>query len=226
MARGWIGRSDGERDLEVHIEDQWGPSRKEKLLRRSALVLVLIMMLIMASFVASIFLQTSVEDSFAIVYSAPTELYIGQLHLSSSGWNSFLTATTMTLRLQIPDWDVNVTRKLTYFNRTSDGSRVDYLRMAPISGQVVRDTSGQRVPFSVSIEIVTPSQEVSELRFLGNGNSFSGTVTNDPGKALVTMVSTPRGVVLMDDKRVDVRNEPQRSDVEYWFLQFTRTKLS
>jgi hypothetical protein len=173
-----------------------------------------------------VYLQTAVEESYAIVYSAPTELYIGHLSLSTSGWDSFLTATTMTLRLQIPDWGVNVTRELTYLNRTSEGYRMDYLRMAPISGQVIRDTSGQRVPFSVSIEIVTPSQEVSELRFLGNGNSFTGTVTNDPGKALVTMVSTPHGVVLVDDRRVEVRNEPQRPDVEYWFLQFTRTKLT
>ena len=180
----------------------------------------------MATFVASVYLQTSVEESYAIVFSAPTELYIGQLHLSDSGWDSFHTATTITLRLQIPDWDVNVTRTLTYFNRTSDGSRIDYLRMAPITGQVVRDTSGQRVPFSIDIEIVTPSQEVSELRFLGNGNFYTGTITNDPDKALVTMASVPHGVVLVDDRRIEVRNEPQRTDVEYWFLQFTRTKLS
>jgi hypothetical protein len=226
MARGWIGSSKGEKDLAVQIEANWGPSRKEKLMRRMAIAVVLVMMLVMAIFVTMVTLQTSVEENFAVVYSAPTEMYIGQLDLSASGWHSFLTATTMTLFLDIPRWNTSITRDLTYMNRSVGGARLDFLRMAPITGQVLRDVSTARVEFTVRIEIVTPHAEVSKLRFLGDSNNFKGTVTNHPDKHLVVLTSSGDGVKLLKDRIVEVRNDPKRDDVEYWFLQFTRTKLS
>ena len=226
MVRGWIAQSKGEEDLAKQVEASWGPSRKEKLMRRMAIAIVLIMMFVMAVFVTMVTLQTSVDENYAVVYSAPNELYIGQLDLEESEWDSFLTATTMTLTFTIPEWNVSITRELAYFNRTVDGTTLDLLRMAPITGQVLKDVSGQRVVFTNRIEIVTPHAEVAKLKFLGNSNSFTGTVTNHPDKQLVELTSAGKGVVLVDGKLVEVRNDPKLDNVEYWFLQFSRTKLS
>ena len=226
MARSFIARSKGEEDLAKQVEESWGPSRKEKLMRRMAIAVVLIMMFVMAVFVTMVTLQTSVEENYAVVYSAPNELYIGQLDLEASEWDSFHTATTMTLTFTIPEWNVSITRELAYRNRTVDGTTLDYLRMAPITGQVLEDVSGQRVVFTIRIEIVTPHAEVAKLKFLGNSNSFTGTVTNHPDKELVELTSAGNGVVLVDGKLVEVRNDPKLDNVEYWFLQFSRTKLS
>lgn len=226
MVRGWIAQSKGEEDLAKQVEASWGPSRKEKLMRRMAIAIVLIMMFVMAVFVTMVTLQTSVDENYAVVYSAPNELYIGQLDLEESEWDSFLTATTMTLTFTIPEWNVSITRELAYFNRTVDGTTLDLLRMAPITGQVLKDVSGQRVVFTIRIEIVTPHAEVAKLKFLGNSNSFTGTVTNHPDKQLVELTSAGKGVVLVDGKLVEVRNDPKLDNVEYWFLQFSRTKLS
>lgn len=226
MPRGWIASSERERELARHVEGSWGPSRRETLFKRLAIVAVTIMVLALAVFVYTINDVNSVEESYVVVYSAPTELYIGQLDMSNSAWDALLTATTITLTLKIPDWGIEVTRELSYFNRTSDSGLVDFLRMDPITGQVARDTSGKRVEFTLRIEVVTPSAEVAKLRFLGDSNSLSGTVTNDPGKAVVELTSAGKGVKLVDGGKIEVRNEPQRLDVQYWFLQFTRTRLS
>jgi preprotein translocase subunit SecG len=226
MARGWIAPSKGEQDLAKQVEASWGPDRKEKMLRRMAWAVVLVMMMVMAIFITMVTLQTDVEDNYAVVYSAPNELYIGQLDLSASGWHSFLTATTLTLTLTIPDWNVTEARDLTYFNRSIEGTTLHYLRLTPITGQVHKDVSRQRVEFTVHIEIVTPNAEVSKLKFLGNANTFDGTVTNHPSKTLVVLESGGKGVVVVDDKRVEVRNDPKLDNVDFWFLQFTRTKLS
>ena len=223
---GMIGRSDRERELERHIEDEWGPSRKERLYKRMAIVVIIVVLLLMVVFIASVLQQTTVEENYAVVYTAATEIYIGQLDLSASGWDSLRTATTVTLFLDIPDWNVHETRELTYFNRPSDDGQLDYLRMDPITGQVVRDVSSKRVDFSVRIEIETPSAEVNELKFLGTSNHFEGTVTNHPDKPVVELVSSGNGVKLVDKGKIEVRNEPKRSDAQYWFVQFTRTKLS
>ena len=226
MVRGWIAQSKGEEDLAKQVEASWGPSRKEKVMRRMAIAVVLIMMFVMAVFVTMVTLQTSVEENYAVVYSAPNELYIGQLDLEESEWDSFLTATTMTLTFTITEWNVSITRELAYFNRTVDGTTLDLLRMAPITGQVLEDVSGQRVVFTIRIEIVTPHAGVAKLKFLGNSNSFTGTVTNHPDKQLVELTSAGKGIVLVDGKLVEVRNDPKLDNVEYWFLQFSRTKLS
>ncbi len=226
MARGWIAPSKGEKDLAVQVERTWGPSRKEKLMRRMAIAIVLIMMLVMAIFVSMVVLQTHVEENYAVVYSAPSELYIGQLDLTASGWHSFLTATTMTLTLTVPEWNVTITRDLAYFNRSVDGTTLDYLRMAPISGQVVKDVSTERVEFTVRIGIVTPNAEVAKLKFLGDANKFEGTVTNHPDKQVLLLTSSGKGVSEVGGTKVLVRNDPRMENLEYWFVQFTRTKLS
>jgi hypothetical protein len=226
MARGWIAPSKGEKDLAKQIEDSWGPSRKERMMRRMAWAIVLVMMFVMAIFVTMVTLQTEVEDNYAVVYSSPNEMYIGNLDLSASGWHSFNTATTITLTFSIPQWNITETRDLTYFNRSVEGTTLHYLRMAPITGQVHKDVSRQRVEFSVRVEIVTPSAEVSKLKFLGNANTFTGTVTNHPDKDLVVLESHGKGVVLINDKRVEVRNDPKLDNIDFWFVQFTRTKLS
>ncbi len=223
---GMIGRSERERELEKHIEGSWGPSRREKFIKRMAIVVIFAVLLLMVIFIISVLQQTTVEENYAVVYTAATELYIGQLDLSASGWDSLINATTITLYLDIPDWNVNEVRELTYFERISEGDRLDYLRMDPITGQVVRDVSSKRVDFSIHIEIETPSAEVNELKFLGTSNRFEGTVTNHPDKAVVDLVSSGKGIKLMDNGKVEVRNEPKRTDVQYWFVQFTRTKLS
>ena len=226
MARGSAIRVKGEDDLAQQVESNWGPSRKEKMMRRMAIAVVLVMMFVMAVFLTMVTLQTAVEENYAVVYSAPNEMYIGQLDLSASGWHSFLTATTLTLHFDIPKWNISITRDLTYMNRSVDGTTLDFLRLAPITGQVLRDVSSDRVEFSVRIEIVTPHAEVSKIKFLGDSNNFKGTVTNHPDKQLVELTSSGSGVRLVKDKIVEVRNDPKRDDVEYWFLQFTRTKLS
>ncbi|UCC92190.1 MAG: hypothetical protein JSW25_05815 [Thermoplasmata archaeon] len=226
MARGWIAPSKGEQDLAKQVEDSWGPSRKEKMMRRMAWAIVLVMMLVMAIFVTMVVLQTEVEENYAVVYSAPNELYIGSLDLTASGWYSFNTATTVTLTFTIPDWNVTETRELSYFNRSVDGTTLHYFRLAPITGQVHEDVSRQRVEFTVRIEIVTPSAEVSKLKFLGNSNTFTGTVTNHPDRDLVVLESGGKGVTVVDDKRVEVRNDPRLDNIDYWFVQFSRTKLS
>lgn len=226
MARGWIAPSKGERDLADQIERSWGPSRKEKLMRRMAIAIVLVMMFVMAIFVTMVVLQTSVEENYAVVYSAPNDMYVGQLALTGSGWDSFLNATTMTLTFTIPAWNISETRDMSFVNRTVDDSTQGFLRMVPISGQVLRDVSGQRVAFTVHIDVETPHAEVAKLRFLGSSNRIEGTVTNHPDKPLVEVTSSGKGVVLIDDKLIEVRNEPKSSNVNYWFLQFSRTKLS
>ena len=226
MARGWIGRSDGERELEEQVERSWGPHRRENFFKRMAIVIVLIMILIMALFVGSLWNATTVEDTYAVVYTGSTEMYIGQLNLSQSGWDSLITATTITFYLDIPDWKVAVVRDMTYFSRTVEGEQLDYLSMAPFTGQVLKDTSGKRVDFQVRIVIETPSVEVSKLKFLGTSNSFTGTLTNHPDKPVVELESSGKGVKLVDGGKIEVKNEPKRDDIEYWFVQFTRTKLS
>jgi hypothetical protein len=226
MARGWIAPSKGEGELAKQVEDNWGPVRKDKMLRRMALAVVLVMMFVMALFVVLVTLQTDIEENYAAVYSAPNEMYIGDLSLSASGWHSFDTATTMTLTLSIPSWNVTETRDLTYFNRTVDGTTFHYLRMVAITGQVHKDVSSNRVEFTVRIEIDTPNAEVSALKFLGDANNFRGTVTNHPNKDLVVLESGGKGVVLVDDDRIEVRNDPKLDNVDFWFLQFTRTKLT
>ncbi len=226
MARGMIGRTDRERELEEHIEGTWGPQRRENLFKRMAIIVVLVMILSMALFVGSLWNVTSVEDTYAVVYTGSTEMYIGQLDLSASAWDSLITATTITLYLDIPDWDVAVVREMTYFNRTVEGERLDYLSIAPFTGQVLKDTSGRRVDFQVRIVIETPSVEVSKLRFLGTSNSFTGTLTNHPDKPVVELGSSGKGVELVGNGKIEVRNEPERTDIEYWFVQFTRTQLS
>lgn len=223
---GMIGRSERERELEKHIEGEWGPSRKEKFFKRMAIVVIIVVILLMTFFLASVFQQSAVEENYAVVYTAATEMYVGQLDLSASAWDSLLTATTITMYLDIPDWNVHETRELTYFNRTSEDGQLDFFRIDPITGQVVRDVSGKRVDFSVRIVIETPSAEVKDLKLLGTSNHFEGTVTNDPDKAVVELDSSGSGVKLIDKGKIEVRNEPKRTDVQYWFLQFTRTRLS
>jgi hypothetical protein len=226
MARGWVAPSKGEEDLARQVEASWGPGQKAKAVRRMAIAMTLIMMLVMAIFVTMVTLQSHVEENIAVVYSAPNEIYVGQLSLSGSGWNSFLTATTLTLTFTIPAWNVSMSRELVYSNRTIDGTTLGYLRMAPITGQVHKDVSGDRVDFSVRIEMVTPSAEVAKLKFLGDANKFEGKVTNDPDKQMVQLTSAGQGVVLVDGKRVEVRNDPKLETVEFWFVQFSSTKLS
>jgi len=226
MARGWIAPSKGEEDLAKQVEAAWGPSRKDKVMRRMAIAMTLVMILVMAIFVTMVTLQSHVEENIAVVYSAPNEMYIGQLSLTGSGWHSFLTATTLTLTFSIPAWNVSISRELVYFNRTDGGTTLDYLRMAPITGQVHQDVSGQRVEFSVRIEIVTPNAEVAKIKFLGDANKFEGKVTNDPDKQMVQLMSAGKGVVLVDGKKVEVRNDPRLDNLEFWFVQFSRTKLS
>jgi hypothetical protein len=226
MARGWIAPSKGEKDLAVQVEKTWGPSRKEKLMRRMAIAVVLVMMFVMAIFVTMVTLQSSVEENYAVVFAAPNEMYVGHLDLTASGWDSFLNATTIKLHLTIPGWNISETRDMSFFNRTVDDTTQGYLRMAPISGQVLKDVSGKRVPFTVRIVVETPHAEVAKLRFLGTGNRIEGTVTNHPDKPLVEITSSGSGVVLIDDKLIEVRNEPKSPNVDYWYLQFSRTKLS
>lgn len=223
---GMIGRSERERELEKHIEGSFGPSKREKFFKRMAIVVIIVVILLMSLFIASVLKQTEVEENYAVVYSAATELYAGQLDLSASGWDSLLTATTITIYWDIPDWNVHEIRELTYFNRTSENGQLDYFRMDPITGQVVRDVSRNLVDFTVRIVIVTPSAEVNDLKLLGTSNHFEGTATNHPDKAVVDLVSSGSGVKLMDKGQIEVRNEPKRTDVNYWFIQFTRTKLS
>ena len=67
---------------------------------------------------------------------------------------------------------------------------------------------------------------VAELRFLGDRNRIEGTVTNHPDKPMVELTEYGKGVALIDDKLVRVKNEPRSDNVEYWFVQFSRTKLS
>lgn len=226
MARGWVAPAKGERELADQVERTWGPSRKEKLLRRMAIAIVLVMMLVMAIFITMVMLQTSVEENYAVVYSAPNEMYVGHLDLTGSGWDSFLNHTTITLTLTIPAWNISITRDMAFMNRTVDGTPRGFLRMAPITGQVLRDVKAERVAFTVHIQVDTPHAEVAKLRFLGDSNRFEGTVTNHPDKPLVVLTSYGKGVVLIDDKLIEVRNEPKSSNVDYWFLQFSRTKLS
>ncbi len=223
---GMIGRSERERELEKHIEGSWGPSKREKLFKRMAIVVIIVVILLMSFFLYSVFQQTTVEENYAVVYSAAMEMYAGQLDLSASAWDSLLTATTITLYLDIPDWNVHETRELTYFNRTSEDGQLDFFRITPITGQVLRDVSGKRVDYSVRITIETPSAEVKDLKLLGTSNHFEGTVSNHPDEAVVEIVSAGDGIKLMDKGKIEVRNEPKRSDVQYWFVQFTRTKLS
>lgn len=226
MARGSAIRVKGEEDLAKQVESNWGPSRKEKLSRRMAIAVILVMMFVMAVFLTMVTLQTTVEENYAVVYSAPNEMYIGQLDLSASGWHSFLTATTLTLYFDIPAWNISITRDLVFMNRSVGDETLGFLRLAPITGQVLRDISSERVEFTLRIEIVTPHVEVAKIKFLGDSNSFKGTVTNHPDKHLVVLTSSGSGVKLVKDRMVEVRNDPKRDDVEYWFLQFTRTKLS
>jgi hypothetical protein len=226
MARGWIAPSKGEQELAEQAERSWGPARKEKLLRRMAIAIVLVMMLVMAIFITMVVLQTAVEENYTVVYSAPNEMYVGDLDLSGSGWDSFLNATTLTLTFTIPKWNVSVSREMTFVNRTVDGSPRGFLRMAPITGQVQRDVSGERVPFYVRVTVETPHAEVAKLRFLGDRNRIEGTVTNHPDKPMVELTEYGKGVALIDDKLVRVKNEPRSDNVEYWFVQFSRTKLS
>lgn len=226
MARGSAIRVKGEEDLAKQVESNWGPSRKEKLSRRMAIAVILVMMFVMAVFMTMVTLQTTVEENYAVVYSAPNEMYIGQLDLSASGWHSFLTATTLTLHFDIPAWNISITRDLVFMNRSDGDETLGFLRLAPITGQVLRDVSSERVEFTLRIEIVTPHAEVSKIKFLGDSNSFKGTVTNHPDKPLVVLTSSGSGVKLVKERMVEVRNDPKRDDVEYWFLQFTRTKLS
>jgi hypothetical protein len=226
MARGWIAPSKGEQELAEQAERSWGPSRKEKLIRRMAIAIVLVMMLAMALFITMVVLQTAVEENYTVVYSAPNEMYVGDLDLSGSGWDSFLNATTITLTFDIPKWNVSVSREMTFLNRTIDGSPRGFLRMAPITGQVQRDISGERVAFYVRITIETPHAEVAKLRFLGDKNRIEGTVTNHPDKPLVQLTEFGDGVSVIDDKVVKVKNQPRSDKVEYWFVQFARTKLS
>jgi hypothetical protein len=153
-------------------------------------------------------------------------MYVGHLDLSGSGWDSFLTATTITLIFNIAAWNVTVTRDMTFMNRTVDGTTHGYLRTAPFTGQVLRDVSGERVTFTVRMEVVTPHAEVAKLKFLGDSNRFEGTVTNHPDKPLVEMTYYGKGVSLNDGKLIEVKNEPKLNNVNYWFLQFSRTKLS
>jgi hypothetical protein len=225
MARGMVGRSDRERDLEHHIESAWGPSRRERFMSRLLIVSTMVIILVVVMFVVSVTLHTAVEEQYAVVYSSPSELYIGILDISQPAWDD-LEVAEITLTLDIPAWKVHVIRELTYFNKTSDGQRLDYLRMPSISGQVAREVSGKEVDFELRITIVTPSPEVDDLKFLGTSNVFKGRVTNDPDKPLVELTSAAQGVHLKGDSIVEVRNSPNREDVEYWFLQFTRTRLS
>jgi hypothetical protein len=137
-----------------------------------------------------------------------------------------LAAANITLRLDIPAWDVHETRQMTYYNKTVDGVVLHYLRMPALNGQVVRDTDREQVQFTLRIDIVTPNPEVAALKFLGKANVIQGKVTNHPEEPLVELTYFKGRVRLRSDKMVRVINLPERDDVEYWFLQFSRTKLS
>ncbi|NOQ53859.1 MAG: hypothetical protein GQ558_04550, partial [Thermoplasmata archaeon] len=100
---GMIGRTERERELEKHIEGTWGPSRKERLFKRMAIIVIVVVLLLMVIFVGTVLRQTTVEENYAVVYTASTEMYVGQLDLSTSGWDSLLTATSITLYFDIPD---------------------------------------------------------------------------------------------------------------------------
>jgi hypothetical protein len=225
MARGWIARSQREKELEHYVEGEWGPDRQRRFVRRMSFAVLLIMMLVMSIFVASVARQNDVEESYAIVYSAPSELYAGVFDLPLEVQKD-LAVANITLRLDIPAWKVHETRQMTYFNRTVDGAVLHYLRMPPLNGQVVRDTERDQVEFTLRIDIVTPNPEVASIKFLGKANVIQGLVTNHPDEPLVELTYYKGRVRLRSDRMVEVVNLPDRDDVEYWFLQFSRTRLS
>ncbi len=225
MARGWIARSEREKELEVHVEGEWGPSRQRKFVRRMTFAVLLVMMLVMAIFVTSVANQNKVEESYAVVYSAPGELYIGVMDLPVEVQKD-LSQAEITMRLDIPAWKVEVVREMTYFNRTSEGTVLHYLRMTAINGQVVRETEREQVEFTLRIDIVTPNPEVAALKFLGKSNIIQGKVSNHPDDPLVELTEFKGKVKLRSGNTIEVRNLPEREDVEYWFLKFTRTRLS
>ena len=225
MARGWIARSEREKELEVHIEGEWGPDRQRRLLRRTTFAVLIIMMLVMAIFIASVATQNDIEESYAVVYSAPSELYAGVFDLPLEVQKD-LAAANITLRLDIPAWNVHETRQMTYFNRTVDGVVLHYLRMPALNGQVVRETDSEQVQFTLRIDIVTPNPEVAAFKFLGKANVMQGLVTNHPDGPLVELTYYKGRVRLRSDEMIRVINLPEREDVEYWFLEFSLTRLS
>jgi hypothetical protein len=221
-----IGRSERERDLEKWVEGTWGPERREQMFKRLAMVAAVVVISGLALFVVFVSFQTTVDEHYAVAFSASSELYVGQLDLSGPAWDS-LMESEITLTLDIPDWGIHEVRELTYFNRSSGGQRLDFFRMAPLSGQLSGEKDRAEADFTLKVRIVTASPEVNDLKFLGRSNTITGKVSNHPDKPPVELISSAKGVRLKDgDKVIEVRNEPYRDDIEYWFLQFTRTRLS
>jgi hypothetical protein len=225
MARGWIAASERERELAVHVEGAWGPKRRESLIKRIAIVAIIVISLAAALFIWGVSSEVKVDESYAVAFSAPGEIYIGHLDLNDAGFSS-LSDADISLTFEIPDWHVSLTRECTYFSRGSGDARLDYLSLEPLTGQFVGEKSRDKVEFVLRIEIVTPHPDVAKIKFLGRGNTIRGTVTNHPDGPMVVITDAGSLVRTLDSKVVEVQNSPPSEDAVFWTLRFTRSRLS
>ena len=225
MTRGWIASSERERDLARHVEGTWGPKRREDFFKRLAIVSIIVVVSVAILFIWGVSSQVKVDERYAVAFSAPGEIYIGHLDLNEAGFAS-LAEAEITLTFEIPEWDVSLTRECSYFSRGSGGGRLDYLSLVPITGQVAGKKRRDKVEFLMYIDIITPHPDVSKIKFLGNGNTIRGTVTNHPNEPMLTLSEANSLVKLLDNKVIEVQNDPPNEDAMFWMIKFTTTRLS
>ncbi len=225
MTRGWIASSERERQLAVHVEDSWGPKRRENLVKRITIFAIIVIAAAAILVLWGVASERDVPEQYAVAFSASGEIYIGHLDLNEAGFSS-LGEAEITLTLEIPEWDVSLTRECTYFSRGSGGARLDYLSLTPLTGQVVGKKSREKVEFVIHIEIVTPHPEVAKIKFLGKGNTIRGTVTNHPDESMVVLTDAGSLVRTLDTRTIEVQNSPPSEDAIFWTFKFTSTRLS
>jgi hypothetical protein len=220
-----VGMSDRERELSKHVARRYSLDREERSMRRLGLLGGLAVVLALVIFVVAVANQDGVDETYAIVWSASPDIYIGQLDLSPVAW-SFIDDARFTLHLTIPDWGVDEARDLVYHNTTVDEERADFLRLGPLTGQVTRSPSGTRVPFEVTLEIESVNAELVSLKLLGGSNVIRGTVSSHPGKPLVELTSGGGGVSVTGGRVVEVSNTQPIAGVEWWRLTFQSSRVS
>jgi hypothetical protein len=225
MVRGWIASSERERQLAIHVEGAWGPKRRETLTKRIAIFAIIVIAAAAILFLWGVTSETNVPEQYAVAFSASGEIYIGHLDLNEAGFSS-LAEADITLTLEIPEWDVKLTRECTYFTRGSGSARLDYLSLTPITGQVVGKKSRDRVEFVLNIKIVTPHPDVAKIKFLGKGNTIRGTVTNHPDEPMFILTDAGSQVRTLDSRTIEVQNSPPSEDAIFWTIKFTSTRLS
>ena len=225
MTRGWIATSERERQLATHVEDAWGPKRRETLVKRIAIVAIIVIAAAAIFFVWGVASEGDVPEQYAVAFSASGEIYIGHLDLNDAGFSS-LEEAEITLTFEIPEWDVSLTRECTYFSRGSGGARLDYLSFPPVTGQVVAKKSRAREEFVLHIKIITPHPDVAKIMFLGKGNTIRGTVTNHPDEPMVVLSDAGSLVRTLDTRTIEVQNSPPSEDAIFWTFKFSSTRLS